>query len=442
MAWGAPKGVDDLLVKLRTDANLTSLVILRNRRFGVAEATQFAGALASNSTLTELFASGHGVGVEGAAAFGKALVTNTALSALSLGDNGMSDEGVTALVHGGLHKNTGLVKLDLEYKSVTRGDHIGHLLQHHIALQDLRLGRNRIGNDGLVALCQGLRASTALTHLDLSSNAFGQEGVAALTTSLPTTLIGLNLSGNALCGSAGHSLFTSLAAAQNTTLATLKLRDCALDATAAAALMLWSQTDPEHACYARHTALSSLDLTGNADLGASGAWAAVQCSSRLSWLSICGLCAGDEGAGHVAANAPPTLTHLDASRNGIGPDGACALLALLQLMELRLFNNSIGDDGAAAVAGALKRAAEAGSCKMATLDLGANSLTHEGIVVLLEAVRPCNFLSVIELGGNTVDEAAESAIRALQDVRPDVDVAFRTNGGGLGGAQQQNNAQG
>ena len=68
------------------------MCILGTRKFGPTEAVAFSGALASNTSLQELLASGHPLGAAEAAAFGEALSRNTTLRSLCLGDNSFGDE--------------------------------------------------------------------------------------------------------------------------------------------------------------------------------------------------------------------------------------------------------------------------------------------------------------------------------------------------------------
>lgn len=68
------------------------MCILSTRKFGVAEAMALSAALASNTSLKELLASGHPLAAAEAAAFGQALSRNTTLRSLCLGDNSFGDE--------------------------------------------------------------------------------------------------------------------------------------------------------------------------------------------------------------------------------------------------------------------------------------------------------------------------------------------------------------
>jgi hypothetical protein len=69
MAWGAKRGVADIIDKLVANSPaFHTQYILSTRTFGQAEAVALAQALRCNTTLRELYASGHDIGVEGATA--------------------------------------------------------------------------------------------------------------------------------------------------------------------------------------------------------------------------------------------------------------------------------------------------------------------------------------------------------------------------------------
>eukprot|EP00752_Nemacystus_decipiens_P017667 g15838.t1 len=109
------------------------MCILSTRKFGTSEAVAFSAALADNTSLAELLASGHPVDVAGATAFGEALSRNTTLRSLCVGDNSFGDKGVLALVES-LKRNRGLLVLDLEYKSIASGEGLSKLLETHPTL--------------------------------------------------------------------------------------------------------------------------------------------------------------------------------------------------------------------------------------------------------------------------------------------------------------------
>ena len=93
MAWGAPRGIDDLVARVRAnDAALPSLCLLPTRRFNAADAAALCEALSANTVLTDLSISSHGVPPPLAALFAGVLHTNRTLASLSLGNSTFADE--------------------------------------------------------------------------------------------------------------------------------------------------------------------------------------------------------------------------------------------------------------------------------------------------------------------------------------------------------------
>ena len=418
MAWGAKRGITDITLKLHAnDAALVSLVLLSARTFEKNEACELAQALAVNTSLVELFASGHDIGIEGAAAIGAALKTNSTLQVLCIGGSEMGDHGTAALIAEGLLHNRGLQRLDLDYKSLTTAEHLSPLLRQHTTLRDLRLGRNQLGHYGIIGLCEGLQYSPSLTSLDLSANGITAQAAAALASALPASLQHLDLSENAMSSDVGAVFFNSLAAVQSASLTSLTLRDCELDTVAGQSLAA-ALASPGLA------ALTRLDLTNNTQAHT----AAGCCSANLQWLSLSNNQLDAEAASALAQtiSASNTLRFLDVSNNNIEPIGVDALLLLTCLHELRVFNNKLGNDGAAAVQTALLKCKEC--CSLQTLDVGANGINGTGIAVILSAVQQCSSITVLELGGNTIDDTAEAAIKYSQQNYPQLDVCFKADG--------------
>lgn len=93
MAWGAPRGIADLVERVRrSDPSLTSLCLLRGRRFNDDDAAQLCEALAGNTVLLELSIASHLVSPAAAAAFAHMLAANSALRSLDLGNSKFGDE--------------------------------------------------------------------------------------------------------------------------------------------------------------------------------------------------------------------------------------------------------------------------------------------------------------------------------------------------------------
>ncbi|KAJ0390122.1 hypothetical protein P43SY_010887 [Pythium insidiosum] len=119
MVWGTRAGVDDLLQKLQQPKTGTSLCVLSTRKITEADAAKLAAAIATNSTLQELYFSGHKLGQAGLDAFAECLAVNTTLKHLSIGEDALGDAGVAAL-SAGLARNAGsaVEVWDLEHKSI------------------------------------------------------------------------------------------------------------------------------------------------------------------------------------------------------------------------------------------------------------------------------------------------------------------------------------
>jgi hypothetical protein len=117
MVWGtAKKGIADVLEKLeRNDPNNQVQIIMRTRTISADEAVKLGEVLKQNTTLTDLYASGHCIDESAATAISDALEVNQTLTKLCIGDNTFGDVGVIALANG-LASNQGILVLDLEYK--------------------------------------------------------------------------------------------------------------------------------------------------------------------------------------------------------------------------------------------------------------------------------------------------------------------------------------
>ncbi|CAN0052689.1 unnamed protein product [Ectocarpus sp. 6 AP-2014] len=492
MAWGAPRGVDDLIAKLNDNSTASTMCILSTRKFGPSEAAAFSAALSGNTSLTELLASGHPLEVAGASAFGQALSRNTTLRSLCVGDNDFGDEGVIALVEG-LKRNHGLLVLDLEYKSIASGEGLRTLLETHPTLADLRLGRNQLGEAGMKSLSAGLSLSSTLLRLDVSGNQLDAAAAEALGRALcthrpaaignqtgtsavggsdggggggdggstpPPPLEFLDVSRNPLGDEGGAALFRALATSP--TLTGLVLAEAKLGPLAAAALA--EALVPPPACPLPGGSgplgpaepdsgemtplpppppppangeglqkLHALDVSKN-ELGTGGGAEVAGALSRggaprLETLSMAYNDLGDDGAAALGKAAGPRLAVLDLSGNALGGAGIGAVLSAPGLREAKLFHNACKDEGVPLVLEALL----AGGT-LQTLDLGANGLTGAGFEMLLPGLAACSSLQTLEVGANSNDERAEEAVRRSQGSNPALDIAFRRGGEAMEGS--------
>ena len=229
MAWGARRtGLDDLAAKLGATEGpsvLRSLCIMSNRDMSVGLSV-FCAALAANTTLAELLASGHSLSASQYAQLGEALRANRGLRTLGVGDSTMGDDGLAALVGAGLAENEGIEELDLAYKGITprgvaalaaalaarqqrseaQGQDAGGGGEGPrpvaYALRSLVLARNSIGDGGVAALVSNMNLRH-LVHLGLSESEVGLDGVAGIAAFLrhpACSLAKLDLSYNQALG--------------------------------------------------------------------------------------------------------------------------------------------------------------------------------------------------------------------------------------------------
>eukprot|EP01043_Picozoa_sp_COSAG02_P078696 COSAG02_NODE_17848_length_976_cov_1.541619_1_plen_256_part_01 len=168
--WGARRAATfDHLNKLDASGEpCRSVYILPGRTFGETEALALAREMGPNSSLEELYASGHALGLPGAEALGAAIALHPTLRVLCLGDetfgadgaDGTPSEPLVALVRQ-IPQNSSLTTLDCEHKGigpVTLAAMLPHLMQHQ-RLAELKLGQNGFGCAGMRALAQAARSA-------------------------------------------------------------------------------------------------------------------------------------------------------------------------------------------------------------------------------------------------------------------------------------------
>ncbi|KAG9067856.1 T-complex-associated testis-expressed protein 1 [Linnemannia hyalina] len=198
MAWGGgnTNSVDGWCKRLRSnDTTFTSLHILSFRRVTTAELGLLFDAISENTTLKELYASGHSLDAAAAKKLATALELNSTLERLNIGNDRMggNEEVVKALAEG-VAKNKGLVRLDMENKGL--GGHgsgddgegsvkaLAEALEKNTDLQELNLARNKLTDQDIDVICKALANNKGLRVLDLSLNSFGEHGTRAIATLL------------------------------------------------------------------------------------------------------------------------------------------------------------------------------------------------------------------------------------------------------------------
>ena len=279
------------------------------------------------------------------------------------------------------------------------------------------------------ALAAALRAgNTTLLTLDLSGNALTDVGVHALRDALADASVGsplywLDVGGNPGVSGAAQGELDALvrprvvpriAADRDFDLSDADLSRLGMGAAAADAL---------GRALATNATLLKLDLYLNplGDVGAELLAAGLKDNARLLILSLWRTSIGDAGAGALASalETNATLTDLTLAGNAIGPAGAASLAEGLKantgaLAVLNLANNrpGVGDDGAAALAGALGGDGDGdgrGGDGLTELWLSGNGIADAGTAALGDALEGCSLVE-LWLTGNAIGDVGATAL--------------------------------
>ncbi|KAJ0392232.1 hypothetical protein P43SY_010567 [Pythium insidiosum] len=407
MVWGTRAGVDDLLQKLQQPKTGTSLCVLSTRKITAADAAKLAAAIATNSTLQELYFSGHKLGQAGLDAFAECLAVNTTLKHLSIGEDALGDAGVAAL-SAGLARNAGsaVEVWDLEHKSVglAGASALGGLLVANSSLRSLTLARNNVGDEGVKALVAGLPSSsqTRLDTLTLTETAISGAALDHLAAWLAAP-------------HASAAFFEALAV--NKSLKKLLLKDCQLQAAHGEALA---------AALKANVSLEHVDVSDNplGDAGCRAISAALAVNTSLQALTLDNAGCTDATAvafGRVLAAENATLRFLDVSKSGLSHVGVSALLKATSVRRLRLFHNALGEGLTTALPELVANST------IEYLDLGANALHGALSVALFDALHAHPSLQTLEMGGNSLGEQGHDALERLKAANPTLDVAVDKN---------------
>ena len=401
MAWGAPRGIADLVARVgHNDASLQSLCLMRGRQFDDAAASQLCEALAANTVLRELSISSHAVGPAAAAAFARMLAANTSLRSLDLGNSSFGDE-------------VRLCWAELWYESASQNAATACTgLPACLPAPQLLFPLPCVVRlQGLAALAPGIAASASLRQLNLERKGITAAGCAAMAAALlagngsscPAVGGGIEelLLGHDSIGGEGLAAvlegFSSRRKSGAGSLRSLDLSGCGLEGSAGAAALA-AALQPGGGLHG----LLTLRLDGN-EVGPSGVAAlapALGSAASLQQLHLQSCSLGSDGAAALAAALPADLTVLDLSGNELGSPGAAALAAALaagaapRLSKLLLCGSGLEDGGIAALAEGL-----AGRRGLA-LDLSGNAAGAGALTGLLAAPLVSLCLHDCRLGGS------------------------------------------
>ena len=224
-------------------------------------------------------------------------------------------------------------------------------------VKQLLLWYTGIGEPDCEALCELLKSTHSLQHLDIQLNNLSSESVASIITGLShnSSLTALNISTSHFSMANVDSLASVLKDHSKCTLTVLYLDDCHISSEGAVELA---------AALCKNTTLNDLDLIRN-PIGehVEGMTAVAKMlveNETLTKLYLEDCDISSEGAVELAAALckNSTLKHLNLSRNPIGVEGASSMSDMLQhntsLEELYLDDDSVGEEGVHQLINSLK----------------------------------------------------------------------------------------
>lgn len=426
MVWGGNDNAVQKWIKQleENDPSLKTLHILSMRRLSQSDFQSIFGALAHNTTLKELYCSGHTLDIETMEQLSEALTLNDTLESLNIGTSTLGEnKQLVSIFCEGLAVNEGLRHLDLENKGLDN-DAIALLadsLVKNESLRSLNLSRNNITDAMIDKLNEGIHG---LERLNLADNAIGAQGARALQLH---QLQELDLSNNPLMEGASDLAATLQ---KNQHLTSLKLVNITTTQDEQ------QEDTPTPACSEHGNALiNQLATAMKSNRTLTHLWidqngiesSAVElkdlCNGKLIELKMRDNKIDDQGAVSLAHGIQnnSTLEHLDLGSNTIGYEGFGALLNT-SIRHLGLFNNNVNG-----FPESLPGLEDSG---VESLDIGCNNISItdlEGIVQVLSQ-QGVPRLRLLEMGGNAKEQdmdAWESAIAKLQEVRTEIQVAWK-----------------
>jgi len=156
-----------------------------------------ADCLKTNTTVTQVHASGNNFGHAGGEAFAKALESNTHLAELVLG----SKDGLASIPLKELRDNA-IDSLDYSGKKLLEegGIVLAFALKSNTSVTKVNVASNDLGTEGGKALADCLKTNTTITQVEVSGNALGTAGAKAFGDALLVnkTVQHLNVSDNSL----------------------------------------------------------------------------------------------------------------------------------------------------------------------------------------------------------------------------------------------------
>ncbi|KAI8103751.1 hypothetical protein M9435_006279 [Picochlorum sp. BPE23] len=382
--WGAQsQGIDDIVRRIsQNDASLTSLYLMRHRRFNEEDAGRLADALSRSETLVELNLSSHAISPRVAGILGAGLKSNQSIRFISIGNSTFGDEAMVELC-GCFEENTSITTIDLERKGLTRSSaaavcravekstSVKHLMLSHndlqggledvlpcvsglesfvshscgigcarsstalsvamrnaSALKRLELDHNMLDASSAVLLAEGISHCTCLEKISLSSNPLGPEGVSSLVEALPAGIQSIDISHTDAQDAGICSLAACLRSQKLPHIRYINISGCGLTARSMSTLL-------EAASHLPDGKGLELDAGENIGLGHDEFFSYVLTCHRILSLRLHGCNLGTRGieslirALEVHAGGAHPLRDLDISGNNIPEDCMVTLLSRL-----------------------------------------------------------------------------------------------------------------
>ncbi|GLI58623.1 hypothetical protein VaNZ11_000358 [Volvox africanus] len=483
MAWGqaGARGIDDLVRRIAgNDPKLTSLTILRQRRFIHDDVASFVRAMATNTNLTELYCSSHPVAPHTASLFAEMLTHSHGMRSLCVGDSSFGDDGVVELARGVAASS--LTHLDLSNKGFgQRGAKaLAAALAAAPSLVHLELNSNPLlGDAGLRTLCgigegdvdgnngdrlPAVAIWAGLRVLEVQGCGVSAAGVRALAASPNCARLHvLRLDGNSLGpegGAAVGELLQAASSLQELSLRRSDLGDLGGEALGAAlvsrsiSVAQASSGVTEPAAQGRIPLVLDLSECGLGSQSLKALQEAVLSGARLALLCLAGNTAVSDAdvaaqgtalwPGRCKAESGAAVAHLDVSGTAAGPQAVSALSLAKGLRHLSMVGCPLGAGGAAALASSLRtsggKSTECGEGELSAaafpwaelqeLCISGTGLGIEDLRAVFAALAAGGApnLQSLEVGANpgVREDAFQELLASLRDSRPQLAVYWRS----------------
>ncbi|XP_067864908.1 NACHT, LRR and PYD domains-containing protein 3-like [Heterodontus francisci] len=338
---------------------------------------------------------------------------------LRLGRNNLGDSGVKLLSEALRNPACKIQKLGLEKNnhSDSRVKDLASALSANRSLTDLNLSYNKLGDSGVKLLSAGLRnPECKIQKLWLSSNALTASCVGDLASALSTLKV-LDLSYNKL-GDSGVKLLSAALRNPNCKIQKLQLSNNELTASCIEDLAFavnknWSLMDLNLSC-------NKLGDSGVKLLSA--ALRNPDCKIQELQLSSNALTASciEDLASTLSTNR--SLTFLNLSYNKLGDSGVKLLSEALRnpdckIQRLEVQRVRLTDSCAEDLASARNT-----NQSLTFLNLGENSFTDQSVPALSRLILNCRSLKHIELRWNQFSSSGVNQLKSLQGRRPGLNV--------------------